>query len=43
MVVCKDCLERLRVDVRMGSDALVSHVAVEAEISALLSGSRTNN
>ncbi|KAF8528989.1 mid region of cactin-domain-containing protein [Hysterangium stoloniferum] len=38
MVVCKDRLERLRASVRMGSDVLASHAAVEAEISVLLSG-----
>jgi len=38
MVVCKDRLERLRANSRMGTEALAAHAAVEAEISSLLSG-----
>ncbi|KAF8525382.1 mid region of cactin-domain-containing protein [Gautieria morchelliformis] len=38
MVVCKDRLERLRANVRMGPDALAANAAVETEISILLSG-----
>lgn len=38
MVVCKDRLERLRANVRMGPDALDANAAVETEISTLLSG-----
>ncbi|KIJ56651.1 hypothetical protein M422DRAFT_197721 [Sphaerobolus stellatus SS14] len=38
MVVCKDRLERLRANRRMGTEALAAHAAVESEISALLSG-----
>lgn len=38
MVVCKDRLERLRTNDRMDSEALKAHNAVEAELSALLSG-----
>jgi len=38
MVVCKDRLERLRANVRMGPDAQSANAAVETEISTLLSG-----
>lgn len=38
MVVCKDRLERLRANVRMGPDVLAAHAAVETEISTILSG-----
>ncbi|GJJ07442.1 hypothetical protein Clacol_001644 [Clathrus columnatus] len=38
MVVCKDRLERLRADTRMGPEAVSAHNAVEAEIATLLSG-----
>lgn len=38
MVVCKDRLERLRTNDRMDTEALKAHNAVEAELSALLSG-----